>query len=70
MKKCIVLGGDGFISSHLCDLLLKKIISVNDFYFKKGYKNIPTYFGLRSIYSGKIKSFSLKNYEKNKNCLF
>jgi UDP-glucose 4-epimerase len=24
MKKCIVLGGAGFIGSHLCDLLLKK----------------------------------------------
>lgn len=39
---------------------IKKIIPVNESYFRKGVKNIPTYLGLSSIYSGTIKSLDYK----------
>lgn len=39
---------------------IKKIIPVNESYFRKGVKNIPMYLGLSSIYSGTSKSLNYK----------
>jgi UDP-glucose 4-epimerase len=59
MTNCLILGGSGFIGSHLAEALLKKDYSVRVFGdFKTGMKNIESISGRIEIIKGDFQNIS------------